>query len=62
MLLKKGDINNKENYRPISILPAMSEIFEIIMGTRIVGFLRSTRSTSEDQHGYILRVDLQALP
>ena len=50
---KKGDTNKESNYRPISILPAISKIFEQIMKTRITNFLISRGSLSENQHGFL---------
>ena len=36
---KKGDKTNKENYRPISILPSISKIFERLMFQQISNFV-----------------------
>ena len=38
-LLKYGDVTNKEKYRPISILPSISKIYERIMQCQISGFI-----------------------
>ena len=38
-LHKKDDKTDKKNYRPISILPAVSKIFERIMQTQITSFI-----------------------
>ena len=38
-LHKKDDNTNKENYRPISILPTISKIFEMLMFQQITSFL-----------------------
>ena len=43
-LFKKGSRSKIENYRPISLLPVISKIFEKAIKTRIVDFL--------DQHNY----------
>lgn len=51
-LLKKGDNNKGGNYRPISILPAASKIFEQIVVTRLVGYLENSRYLANEQHGY----------
>ena len=37
-LHKKGDKTDKKNYRPISIVPVVSKIFERIMQTQMVYF------------------------
>ena len=36
---KKGDTTNKENYRPVSILPSVSKIFERNMFDQISGYI-----------------------
>ena len=36
---KKGDKNSKENYRPVSILPKISKIFERLLFTQIFNFM-----------------------
>ena len=38
-LHKKNDKTDKKNYRPISILPVVSKVFERIMQTQIVSFI-----------------------
>ena len=38
-LYKKDDNTNKENYRPISILPTISKIFERLMFQQITSFV-----------------------
>lgn len=45
-LFKKGDNNNKENYRPILVLPPLSKIFEAVIKDRIFDFLKSTLSAN----------------
>ena len=37
----KGDADNKENYRPISILPTISKVFERIMFDQINSFIQN---------------------
>ena len=43
-VLKKGEPNLWENYRPISLLSNLSKLFERSMHTRIYSFLDSTKS------------------
>ena len=43
-IFKKGDSTNKENYRPISILPSISKIFERIMFQQISSYVSSILS------------------
>ena len=39
----KGDADNKENYRPISILPTISKVFERIMFDQINSFIQNNQ-------------------
>ena len=43
---KKNEKNKCENYRPISLLPNISKIFERVMYTCLNNFLNSTDSLS----------------
>ena len=43
-LFKKDDNTNKENYRPISILPSISKIFERLMFQQITSYVSNTLS------------------
>lgn len=49
---KKGSKNQIENYRPISILPAISKIFENILKTQLESYFNSNNLLSSNQHGY----------
>lgn len=49
---KKDDKNKVSNYRPISILPAISKIFEYIIKDRIMSFINKHDMLSDAQHGY----------
>ena len=40
-LHKKDDKTDKKNYRPLSVLPVVSEIFERIMHTQMVYFINT---------------------
>lgn len=51
-VFKKGDHSKVENYRPISLLPAFSKVFESVMCKRLVDFLISNNILSDVQHGY----------
>ena len=52
-LFKKGDRQNISNYRPISILPFMSKIFEKCIHHRIMDFFISNSILSKEQYGFI---------
>ena len=49
-VLKKGDRNSKENYRPVSILSNISKIFDGCMFRQISSFMDS--SPSKQQYGF----------
>lgn len=52
-LYKKGDSEMMENYRPISLLPGFSKLFELVMSTRLLNFMNKCDLFSESQHGYL---------
>lgn len=49
---KNGPKNSINNYRPISILPAMSKILERIINSRLVTYLEKFNLLSENQYGF----------
>ena len=49
---KKGSKDLVVNYRPISILPIMSKIFEKYMLVRINGFLEKFKLLAPSQYGF----------
>lgn len=49
---KSGDRSRIINYRPISILPAISKLLERIINTRLVGYLESKHLLSTNQYGF----------
>ena len=51
-LYKKGDKNNESNYRPVSILPVISKIFERIIYNQLNDFLCSHNLIYEYQSGF----------
>ena len=51
-ILKKGDRQNVENYRPISLLSVFSKILEKIMYNRLISFLESNHVLSNSQYGF----------
>ena len=50
---KKNDPANIENYRPISLLPLISKIFEKAMHTRLLDFLSRRNILSKHQFGFL---------
>lgn len=49
----KGDSESLDNYRPISLLPSFSKVFEMAMCSRLVGFINKCELFSSRQHGYL---------
>lgn len=52
MLFKKGDAKLIENYRPISILPSFSKIFEKIMFQQMYNYFSSFKLFYNSQYGF----------
>jgi retron-type reverse transcriptase len=51
-IYKSGDKADHKNYRPISILPAISKIFEKLTLTRLLSFIRQNNILHNSQHGF----------
>ena len=51
-VFKKGDRTDKLNYRPISVLPAFSKIYERVMYNQIVKYLVENNLFDDQQHGF----------
>lgn len=49
---KSGSKTNINNYRPISILPAFSKIFEKAIATRLISYLEKNKLLTDCQHGF----------
>jgi len=52
-IFKKGDPEELQNYRPISVLPLLSKVFEVILKDRLLSFLNHTNFFSENQYGFL---------
>jgi Reverse transcriptase (RNA-dependent DNA polymerase) len=59
-IFKDGDKFYSSNYRPISVLSVFSKIFENIMLSRILTFLKSQSIISEKQFGFCEKSSTQA--
>jgi len=51
-IYKSGDRCNTNNYRPISILPVLSKVFEKIMFIRLQSFIKSNNLLNDHQFGF----------
>ena len=63
-LYKGEDTQLIENYRPISVLPYFSKIFEKVMFTYVIAFLDENNILYEYQFGFrtIIQQVMQSLP
>lgn len=52
---KKGDHNDSTNYRPISILPSISKVFEVVVKDKLIKYLAGNDLMTKYQHGYLQR-------
>jgi len=50
-IYKAGDVNVFSNYRPISVLPFLSKIFEKVIATRLTDYLDKYDIINENQLG-----------
>ena len=51
-IYKSGDKSSPSNYRPISLLPAFSKIFEKLIYERLFDHLSKNTILSEHQYGF----------
>ena len=51
-IFKKGDVNSLINYRPISLLPAISKIVERIIYDQLYAYFDNNNILSEEQYGF----------
>ena len=51
-IFKEGDESDPSNYRPMSLLPVVSKIFEKIIFNRIIVFLNEEKVLNENQFGF----------
>ena len=51
-IFKEGDKNVFTNYRPISILPCLSKVFEKIISERLLSFIHKNNILTASQYGF----------
>lgn len=51
-IYKKGDPNDMNNYRPISLLPVVSKIFEKLIARQITSYFESNHLFCANQYGF----------
>ena len=51
-LFKSGDKSTFTNYRPVSVLPAFSKIFERVIYNRLLNYLNNYKILSDNQFGF----------
>lgn len=49
---KKGDINDPDNYRGITLLSCLGKLFTLLLNTRLTKFLESNNLLGEEQVGF----------
>ena len=49
---KSGDNNSPNNYRPISIMPTFSKVFEKALQIRLMNYLEEKNLIASEQHGF----------
>ena len=49
---KKSNVNNIDNYHPISLLPSLSKLFESIINVHLYHFLENNKLLSDTQFGF----------
>lgn len=51
-IFKEGNSNDPGNYRPISILPILSKIYEMVIRNRMMLYLEKINFINKDQYGF----------
>lgn len=52
LLYKEGDKADPSNYRPISILPVINKLFEVLLRRGLLAFLNKTDCSYRRQYGF----------
>lgn len=51
-IFKKGDVKNIDNYRPVSILPTLSKIFERVVYVQLYNYFTENNLLYKSQYGF----------
>ena len=51
-LFKRGDVSQLNNYRPISLLPTISKVFERIIYSQLYAYFNENNLLTEQQYGF----------
>lgn len=51
-IFKSGDSSDLKNYRPISLLPSFSKVFEKLIFSRLIAFFVKRKVLNTSQHGF----------
>ena len=58
-ILKSGDADQPQNYRPISLLPILSKILEKVIAKQLTNYLEENHLLSNTQHGFRARLSTE---
>ena len=51
-VFKKGDPRDVNNYRPISLIPAVSKIFELLLKNQLINYMEQHNLLNDFQYGF----------
>ena len=51
-IFKEGDKSERSNYRPISVLPVLTRLFEILIFNQLYKYLNDNNLLSQEQSGF----------
>lgn len=51
-IYKKGDVDSPSSYRPISIVPALSKVFECVIYQQLCAYFENAEIISKSQYGF----------
>ena len=61
-IYESGDKSSSSNFRPISLLPAFSKIFEKVIHKRLLDNLKNYVTFNEHQYGFRSDVSTKKMP